>query len=64
MKKQKRHLYGYFRKEALALEHLKKMKKCDRGTNKSFKYFVEERDRQKAGRKSWIAYRLEQRSQA
>ena len=52
-------IYGYFRDESDAEEHLKKMKKSDRGTLKTFIYRHEKRNRSKEGRKRWIAYRLE-----
>ena len=51
--------YGYFRDESDAEEHLKKMKKSDRGTLKTFIYRHENRNRSKEGRNRWIAYRLE-----
>ena len=54
-------IYGYFRDEADAEEHLKKMKKSDRGTLKTFTYRHEKRNRNKEGRKRWIAYRLEKK---
>ena len=54
-------IYGYFRDETDAEEHLKKMKKGDRGTLKTFTYRHEKRNRNKEGRKRWIAYRLEKK---
>mgnify|MGYP005813527721 FL=1 len=54
-----RQVYGYFRDESDAQEHLKKMKKGDRGTLKTFTYRCEKRNRGKEGRKRWVAYRLE-----
>jgi len=54
-------IYGYFRDESDAEEHLTKMKKSDRGTLKTFTYRHEKRNRNKEGRKRWIAYRLEKK---
>ena len=54
-------IYGYFRNEEGAKGHLKKAKRSDRGTSKTFTYRCEKRDRGKEGRKRWIAYRLEEK---
>ena len=53
------HSYGYFRSEQKAEAHLKKMKKCDKETSKKFTYQCKHEEREKQGRKSWLAYRLE-----
>ena len=54
-------IYGYFRNEEGAKEHLKKVKRSDKGTSKTFTYRCEKRDRGKEGRKRWVAYRLEKK---
>jgi len=53
------HSYGYFRSEKKAKDYLKKMKKCDKETSKKFTYQCKHEEREKQGRKSWLAYRLE-----
>ena len=54
-------IYGYFRNENGAEEYLKKAKKSDRGTSKTFTYRCEKRNRGKEGRKRWIAFRMEKK---
>ena len=57
----RRLIYGYFREESDAEDHLKKMKKSDSETSKTFVYRCEKRDRGRDGRKRWIAYRMEKK---